>query len=117
MPTVTAEEFIERSTFIWHQRFALDDDVYTIGASDVEWLMACARVPKTLAGMTVLDIGTANGGVAFEAERRGARRVVAVDIYPPEQFGFAETRAFLGSTAEFVQASVYGLPEALQGES
>jgi predicted rRNA methylase YqxC with S4 and FtsJ domains len=30
--------------------------------------------------MTAFDIGTSNGGAALELERRGAQRVVAVDI-------------------------------------
>jgi tRNA (mo5U34)-methyltransferase len=114
---VDAQEFIAGSTFLWHQRFPLRDGVYTPGTSDVEWLMACAQIPESLAGATVLDIGTANGGVAFEAERRGARRVVGVDIYPPERFGFTQTKAFLGSAVEFVQASIYALPEVLGGEA
>ena len=37
-------------------------------------------LPESLAGLTVLDVGTADGFWAFEMERRGAERVVAVDI-------------------------------------
>jgi tRNA (mo5U34)-methyltransferase len=107
-----ANEFIKGSTFIWHQRFKLDD-VYTPGVNDVEWLWRCARLPEDLSGKRVLDIGTSNGGVAFEAERRGARQVVAVDIYPSHWFGFSDIRAYLGSDVEFLQANVYGLPAVL----
>lgn len=107
-----ANEFIKSSTFIWHQRFKLDG-VYTPGVNDVEWLWRCAQIPDDLSGKSVLDIGTSNGGVAFEAERRGAQRVVAVDIYPPDWFGFSDIRAYLGSNVEFLQASVYGLPPVL----
>src|SRR5688572_23482897 len=32
-----------------------------------------------LAGKRVLDIGTRDGAVAFEAERQGAREVIAID--------------------------------------
>jgi tRNA (mo5U34)-methyltransferase len=60
-----------------------------------------------LTGRTVLDIGTTNAGAAFEAERRGAARVVAIDIYPPEQFGVTALIDFLGSKVEFVQSTVY----------
>jgi tRNA (mo5U34)-methyltransferase len=111
-----AKEFIDASGFTWHQRFRLDEDLYTPGVRDVELLLAKARIPEDLSDLTVLDVGTANGGVAFEAERRGAIRVVAVDVYPPDWFGFAQTRAFLGSEAEFVQTSIYGLPDVLGGE-
>ena len=72
-----------------------------------------APLPNELEGKTVLDIGTSNGGVAFLMERRGAARVVAVDIYPVEWFGFAAIRDFLGSKVEYYQASVYELPTVL----
>ncbi|MDQ4145082.1 MAG: DUF1698 domain-containing protein [Actinomycetota bacterium] len=68
-----------------------------------------AEIPRDLSGKAVLDVGTANGASAFEVERRGAARVVGVDIYPPDWFGFASLRDFLGSKVEYVQASVYNL--------
>jgi tRNA (mo5U34)-methyltransferase len=117
MPVMDAASFVKSSSFIWHQRFVLGDGVYTPGTSDVEWLLERAEIPRDLSGMSVLDVGTANGGVAFEAERRGAARVLAVDIYPPDWFGLEEIRSFLGSRVEFAQASVYGLPERLGGEA
>ena len=82
-------ELAARTDFVWHQRFELADGVYTPGASDIPWLMDKAAVPERLDGATVLDIGTTNGGAAFECERRGARRVVAVDIADENWFGFA----------------------------
>jgi 2-polyprenyl-3-methyl-5-hydroxy-6-metoxy-1,4-benzoquinol methylase len=47
------------------------------------------------------------------AERGGAERVVAVDIYPPSHFGFDQIRQGLGSNVDFVQASVYDFPRLL----
>ena len=64
-------------------------------------------------GASVLDIGTTNGGAAFECERRGARRVVAVDIADENWFGFAALKRALGSSVEHVQGSIYELPELL----
>lgn len=75
--------------------------------------MRRARFPRDLTGKSVLDIGTCNGGLAFEAERRGASRVVAVDIYPPDHFGFDVLARHFGSKATFVRASVYELPSLL----
>ena len=109
-----AERLIRDARFIWHQRFRLTGDLYTPGVSDVELLFERSELPHDLTGATVLDVGTTNGGAAFEAERRGAREVVAVDIYPPEWFGFAELRSFLGSSVEFVRANVYELPTILR---
>ncbi len=42
-------------------------------------------LPASLEGKTVLDVGTADGFWAFEMERRGAKRVVALDIAVMEQ--------------------------------
>lgn len=104
-----ARRFVQDADFIWHQRFELAPGVHTPGGSDVQELLAAAEVPQDLSGLTALDIGTSNGGAAFELERRGAARVVAVDIYPPHWFGFDRTREFLGSSVEYHETSVYAL--------
>lgn len=105
-----------RSDIVWFQRFELARGVYTDGPSSIDFLSSMAGLPKRLDGESVLDIGTCNGGVAFELERRGAGRVVAVDIVDPDLYGFAATKELLGSNAEFLQASVYELPGLLDGE-
>ena len=116
IPAQQARAFIGASSFIWHQRFELAPGVTTPGVSDVGFLLSDAGVPADLNGRTVLDIGTANGGCAFEAERRGAARVVAVDIYPPDRFGFDAVRSLCGSRVAFVRGTIYELPELLRGE-
>ena len=108
-----ATQLAARTDFVWHQRFELAGGVYTPGASDIPWLMNKAAVPERLDGASVLDIGTTNGGAAFECERRGARRVVAVDIVDENWFGFATLKRALGSSVEHVRASIYALPELL----
>jgi tRNA (mo5U34)-methyltransferase len=116
LATPTAEEaqaLIDGSDFLWHQRFELAPGVFAPGANDVGFLTSTARMPQQLDGQSVLDIGTTNGGVAFELERRGAGRVVAVDILDADAFGFNAIRDLLGSRAEHLQASVYELPEIL----
>ena len=65
----------------------------------------------------MIDVGTSNGATCFELERRGATRVVAVDIYPPEWFGFDVLAKFFGSRAAFLQSSVYEPPARLKGET
>lgn len=111
-----AQAFLDRAEFIWHQRFRLAADVYAPGANDVEWLAQTAALPRDLAGKTVLDVGTTNGGAAFEAERRGALRVVATDIVPPDWFGFDRLSDFLGSRVEFRQINVYELDSLAEGQ-
>jgi tRNA (mo5U34)-methyltransferase len=62
----------------------------------------------------VLDIGCWDGFFSFECERRGAKRVVATDIWETlgrDAFDFA--RAELGSQVEPLQVSVYDLPDLL----
>lgn len=112
--TVTeAQRFIESATFVWHQRFELAPGVFTPGANDIGWLLSRSPLPEVMDGMTALDIGTTNGAMAFECERRGASRVVAVDIMGPHHFGFAALADMLGSKVEFVQASVYELADVI----
>jgi tRNA (mo5U34)-methyltransferase len=108
-----ARQLAARTDFVWHQRWPLTDGVATPGTNDIEWLMNRAGVPARLDGLSVLDIGTTNGGAAFLAEQRGASRVVAVDIYPAHWFGFDTIAKAVGSRATFVQSSVYDLPERL----
>jgi tRNA (mo5U34)-methyltransferase len=105
-----------RTDIVWHQRFELAPGVFTEGPSNFEFLDRTADFPKRLDGKSVLDIGTCNGGFAFELERRGATRVVGVDIVDPDLYGFTATKELLGSNAEFLQASVYELPHLLDGE-
>jgi tRNA (mo5U34)-methyltransferase len=112
-----ARAFIERTSFVWHQRWELAPGVVTPGTHDLGFLFDLSAVPMDLRGKSVLDVGTSNGGAAFILERRGAARVAAVDIYPPDWFGFEELRRFLGSSVEYVQATVYDLSAALGGET
>ena len=108
-----AQRFLESTTFQWHQRYQLVPGVYTPGRNDIEWLLQRCNV-QDVSGMTVLDIGTSNGGICFEMERRGAARVVGVDIFSPDFFGFQSIRDFLESRVEFVQCSVYELPNIVR---
>lgn len=118
MSSADARAFLEASPelrdTIWHQRFELAPGVWTPGAHDIGHLLARFGLPdESLRGRSVLDIGTTNGGAAFLAERAGASRVVAVDIYDERFFGFAALRELLDARVEFVQASVYELPQLL----
>ena len=108
-----ARELIADADFVWHQRFELVPGVEAPGDNDIVALLDAAGVPPDLTGRTAIDLGTTNGGAAFELERRGAERVVAVDVKPPDHYGFASLRDFLGSGVEWVQASVYEVGSVL----
>jgi len=88
--------------------------VVTPGANDIAWLLHHAGLPTDLSGMSVLDIGTTNGAGAFLAESRGAARVVAVDIFPPDYYGFTAIAELLGSQAGYERTSVYELSSVLE---
>lgn len=109
-------DVITDSSIIWYQRFELAPGISTPGHHDIEATMKAAGVPDDLSGLSVLDIGTCNGGAAFIAERRGASRVVGVDLYEPTVFGFRKIADELGSSAEFKRATVYDLPQVLQSD-
>jgi SAM-dependent methyltransferase len=110
-PTATdARALAERTDFVWHQRFELAPGVIAPGANNVPFLLDKMGLPDRLDGESVLDIGTTNGGFAFELERRGAGRVLAVDVLDGDHFGFNAIKAVLGSRAEHLQASIYELP-------
>lgn len=109
--------FLVESSFVWHQRFELVPGVHTPGDHPLEYLFEVGALPEDLTGKRVLDIGTSNGGAAFLMERRGADPVVAVDVYPPDWFGFDALRTFLGSGVEYVQGTVYELNRLVGGET
>ncbi len=64
------------------------------------------QLPDDLRGKTVLDIGAWDGFFSFEAERRGAARVVAVEWYAWRdggRAGFDLAQEALGSSVEAMQ--------------
>lgn len=81
------------------------------------------RLPADLSGRSVLDIGAWDGFFSFEAERRGAARIVAADYYSwhgtgwgtgKGKAGFQLAREALGSRVEDVDVDVMDLtPERL----
>lgn len=108
-----ADAFIREANFYWHQRFQLAPGVYTPGANDIQFLLDAAQLPESIDGASVLDIGATNGGLAFELERLGAGRIVTVDIYSADWFGFEQLKTLLDSDVEYLRASVYELPTKL----
>ena len=75
---------------------------------------------RSFAGLTVLDIGAWDGFFSFEAERRGAARVVAADYFSwhgpgwGSKAGFELARQALGSKVEDVDIDVMDLtPERI----
>ncbi|MBI5653706.1 MAG: methyltransferase domain-containing protein [Chloroflexi bacterium] len=102
----------------WFHSIDLGDGVVTPGRlalPHLNQMLQYLNFPKSFEGLTVLDIGAWDGFFSFEAERRGAKRVVAFDVNPPDYYGFALAKELLQSRVEFVQGNVYDLAPALHG--
>jgi tRNA (mo5U34)-methyltransferase len=102
----------------WYHTIDLGQGVVTNGVDDTALRLARVDLPASLAGRTVLDIGAWDGFFSFEAERRGASRVVATDYYAWHglgwgtgngKAGFDLARAALGSHVEDVAIDVMDL--------
>src|SRR5438046_173367 len=119
LPRVTREEKLERiNARSWYHSIEIEPGLVTPGMHplpELQQVLARVGFPESLAGLSVLDIGAYDGFFTFEAERRGAKRVVAYDLMPADYFGFSTARELLGSRAEYVQGSVYDLEPETAG--
>ena len=110
---LTREEKLRRiQSRSWYHSIEIEPGLVTPGALSLPTLrrtLAHLELPDSLEGLSVLDIGAWDGFYSFEAERRGARRVVAYDLSPPDYFGWATASELLGSRVEYRQGSVYDL--------
>jgi tRNA (mo5U34)-methyltransferase len=124
----------------WYHTLELAPGVVTPGHFDLRPVVD--RLPwPDVRGKRCLDVGTYDGFIAFELERRGAREVVATDISDHESWdwpadvlargpghmrdlgeylgrkgeGFEIARAALGSRVEKVEVNVYDLDPASLG--
>ena len=90
----------------WYHRIDLGHGLVTPGVDDTPYRLARLDLPASLTGRSVLDVGAWDGFFSFEAERRGASRVVAADSYSwhgpgwGSKAGFALARTILGSRVE-----------------
>lgn len=64
----------------WYHTVELGDGLVSRGVYDHRPIVDRYGLPESLIGKTALDVGTADGFWAFELERRGADRVVAIDV-------------------------------------
>jgi tRNA (mo5U34)-methyltransferase len=103
------------SSIRWYHTIDLGHGIVTSGADDTPLRLARLNLPASLTGRTVLDIGAWDGFFSFEAERRGASRVVAADYYSwhgtgwGTKAGFTLAREILGSRVEDVDIDVMDL--------
>jgi tRNA (mo5U34)-methyltransferase len=107
----------------WFHRIDLGYGIVTPGIDDSPFKLAKLGFPDSFAGASVLDIGAYDGFFSFEAERRGADRVVASDSYCwSVPGGMADGRGFdiahwaLGSKVEKRKIAVEDLNAGTVGE-
>ncbi len=94
----------------WFHRIELPGGLVTPGWNDAKTdKLPHFGLPDDMTGLRVLDIGHAEGFFSFEAERRGAAEVVAIENYPPMARKFQICRAALGSHVQSYLASVYDI--------
>lgn len=69
------------------------------------------RIPADLTGKSVLDIGAWDGYFSFEFERRGAKRVLAIDTWDgePEFQAFLLAREHLKSRVEYQRMDAHDI--------
>jgi tRNA (mo5U34)-methyltransferase len=99
----------------WWHTIELGDGIVTPGIDDSPRKLERLRLPADMTGKSVLDIGAWDGFFSFEAERRGASRVLAVDSYAwngstwGSKRGFELARDALGSKVEDMEMEVTDL--------
>lgn len=107
MPALDPAEVREEAERIrWFHPIDLGNGIVTPGRDPAPRRLARLHLPERLDGLSVLDIGAWDGFFSFEAERRGAARVLATDWFcwggpgwgTREGFDFA--RGVLGSRVE-----------------
>jgi tRNA (mo5U34)-methyltransferase len=87
----------------WYHRIDLGGGVVTPGPNLTGYKLKTLHFPESFAGKSVLDVGAWDGFFSFEAERRGAARVVAVDSFTwnrGRKEGFEFAREVLHSKVE-----------------
>jgi tRNA (mo5U34)-methyltransferase len=94
------DELRQRAAAVdWWHTIDLGHGVVTDGGQTARAL-ARLHMPERLDGKSVLDIGAWDGAYSFEAERRGAARVLSTEHAVSNQRGFELAREALGSSVE-----------------
>jgi tRNA (mo5U34)-methyltransferase len=114
--SATEAELREQVTQVrWFHAIELRPGLVTPGLDVTRERLDLLQIPQDLSGKTVLDVGAWDGFFSFEAERRGAARVVAADHYAwhghdwSDKSGFELARRALGSSVEDVDVDVMDL--------
>lgn len=103
----------------WRQSIELNDGYKTPGFIN-KTLWSSLRLPENLNGKTFLDVGANDGLLSFEAEKRGAKKIVASDLYKNSidtmkngwsQAGITMLKDYFDSKVELHTEGIYHLSE------
>lgn len=78
----------------WFHRMDLGHGIVTPGENSTQQTLSRLGFPDSFAGLTVLDVGAWDGFYSFEAERRGAVRVLATDHFCWSGAGWGTKQGF-----------------------
>lgn len=114
---MTPDELRTRVSQIrWHHSIDLGSGIVAPGQDNSTRKLERLKLPSSFNGKSVLDVGAWDGFFSFEAERRGAQRVLATDSYVwngshewADKRGFDLAKATLGSKVEDLQIDVLEL--------
>jgi tRNA (mo5U34)-methyltransferase len=122
-PTHHAQLLAQRVGEIsWWHTIDLGHGLVTPGKDKSHEKLATLHLPADLTGKTVLDVGAWDGYFSFEAERRGASRVLATDSYSwggqgwGSKAGFELAREALGSSVQDLEIDALELSPTTVGE-
>jgi tRNA (mo5U34)-methyltransferase len=114
--TSPASHHPDVSSINWFHTIDLGNGIVTPGDDDSPAKLKQLSFPKNLSGKTFLDIGAWDGFFSFEAERRGASRVLATDSYVwqgnvpgKSKEGFLTARQALGSKVEDMEVDALNI--------
>jgi len=107
----------------WYHRIELPGGVVTPGANPLH--LPSYNIPEDLSGKRVLDVGAWDGYWSFEALRRGAREVVAIDDFsdylgklkPEDRLAWKsfdlcrEVLGYSGDRCKRIEISLYDITE------
>lgn len=100
------------ATHEWYQTIPLAHGIATPGKRSPQYLqrkLEALGLPDSFGGASVLDIGTKEGFFAIETQRRGAGRVLGIDISAQAEAKFALVKSITGHSVEFRRMSVSDL--------
>ncbi|MFQ5498212.1 MAG: class I SAM-dependent methyltransferase [Candidatus Zixiibacteriota bacterium] len=97
--------------FQWYQSIDLGNGIVTPGETgDAEQRkIAMLNLPDDLSGKSVLDIGSNEGFYSFEAEKRGADKIIAIDKSTAAQEKLLFLKEVFNSRIELQTTDLYDL--------